>query len=331
MFRPHLFLMLVLATAVSACGTTDHREFTEDEALQQSVLPKHADFDNPGLLQSLLTGNKKENEKKAAESEARIARLEKALQQEQLARETQQPQTVAAPIQPQPGQLFEKMGLILPGSLTSDLQEKLAQALQASSHDYPVAVVSTQELGRQLQEYGCTTSQVDRCSEQLVIYPGVHYLAQISRLQVSEDQAVAELRLHDLQLGTTRAAVIVELPAADGEVTVRALRGLTDKIMTDVLTAARATPWSTRAFDQEQDEIFLAAGQRSGLEPGMVLAVHEQGRLVRSPTGSIAGWIPGAKKGELQVTQLFGDDYAIAELLDGQPPTPNDPVLKAQK
>lgn len=327
MFRHPLFFVVALAAAVSACATIDSEEFTEDEALQQTVLPKHADFDNPGLLQSLLTGNRKENEKKAEEAEARIARLEQALQQEQLARETRQ-QPAAAPLQLRPGQLLEKMGVVFAADIAAPLQDQVERALLASGADFPVAVASTAELDKQLTAYDCSPSQLDDCGEQLVVYPGVHYLAEIGRLQVSANQAVAEVRLHDLAYGVQHAAVVVELPAVDGELSQRVLRGLTDKIMTDVLTAARATPWSTRAFDHEGSEIFLAAGERSGLQVGMVLAVHGQGRLVRSPTGGIAGWIPGPKKGELKVTGLFGDDYAIAQLTDGEPPTPDDPVLK---
>jgi hypothetical protein len=327
MFRRNLLFVFALASAMIGCATTDTTAITEDEALQQTMLPKHADFDNPGLLQSLLTGNRKENEKKAEEAEARIARLEQALQQEQLARETRQ-QPVAAPLQLRSGQLLEKVGLVFAADIAAPLQDQVEQALLASGTDFPVAVASTAELDKQLAAYDCAPFRLDGCGERLVVYPGVHYLAEISRLQVLANQAVAEVRLHDLAYGVKHAAIVVELPAVNGELSQRVLRGLTDKIMTDVLTAARATPWSTRAFDHEGGEIFLAAGERSGLQPGMVLAVHGKGRLVRSPSGGVAGWIPGPKKGELKVTGLFGDDYAIAELTDGEPPTPDDPVLK---
>src|SRR5690625_4252636 len=329
MLRLHLIFMLLLAVALSACATRDVSEFTEDEVLQQTVLPKHADFENPGLLQRLISGDRHTDREKAAAAEARIARLEQELQRAQLERETQTAAPLA-PVQPRPGQLLQKAGLVFADGISLALRSKLEQALLASGMDYPLAVASATELGQQLSAYGCNAARLAGCAQQLVAYPGVQYVVTVSRFELSTEQAVAEVQLHDLLQGVAKPAMLVELPAVKGGISQRALRGLTDKLMSDILQAARTVAWSTRAFDHDGHEVYLSAGQRSGLQPGMTLAVHSPGRLVRSPTGSVAGWLPGPIKGELLVKQLFGDDYAIAELTEGQPPAPTDPILKAR-
>jgi hypothetical protein len=261
---------------------------------------------------------------------ARPAEVERQLseQQEQIDRLQQQLQRQGtAPGQRPTGALAKKLGLVLTAQASSELQLTLEQALAAAQSDYPVVVVGANELAQQLTAHGCQSSAIEACAGRLASYPGVQHVVLINRLETKQNLLRATLQLHDTALGTSRPPVSVELTAAEGQSA--ALRSLADKIMTETLAAARTTPWSTRAFNRSGDEIFLAAGQRSGLKPGMVLTVHAPGRTIPSPTGGIAGWMPGAKKGAIKVTGLFGDDYAVAELIEGEPPAPTDPLLIA--
>ncbi|GBC62463.1 hypothetical protein DENIS_3435 [Desulfonema ishimotonii] len=61
---------------------------------------------------------------------------------------------------------------------------------------------------------------------------------------------------------------------------------------------------------------------------GDELAVVSGGKLIKSPTGLPAGWIPGPTKGRLKVVQLFGKDFAVGKLIDGQGPKPADLLMK---
>lgn len=323
-----LLIVPTLALALAACSTSGYEEVVNDEALQETMLPKHVDFDKPGPLQRLISGSDEEQEEKLTDAEQRIARLEQQLQRQQLQRESQPAATPSRAAEH--GVLAEKLGLLFTGEAASPaLRNTLEQALSAAQADYPVAVVASGSIEEQLAAQGCSREDLSRCGA-LARYPGTHYVAEIERLEIaSPTRAVARMQLHDVLNGASQPAVQLEVPAVDGKVTQLAMRGVADKIVTDVLAAARASQWSTRAFNREGNEIFVAAGQRSGLKPGMVLDVHGEGRVVRSPTGTVAGWIPGPKKGAIRITQLFGDDYAVAELVEGQAPAPTDPLLKA--
>lgn len=97
----------------------------------------------------------------------------------------------------------------------------------------------------------------------------------------------------------------------------------------DAGTDERITPWFTQAIGQHDGQWHIAAGKRSGIRLGDVLEVYEPGRLAKSPSGRPAGWIPGRLKGKLQVVAFLGSDSAIAVLIEGIGPMPEDHLLMA--
>jgi hypothetical protein len=328
MLRRTILCISLSAAAFAGCSTPGYEAVINDQAAQQTMLPKHADFENPGPLQRALTGDRRAQQTKLEEAEQRIARLEQQLQREELPAQPAQ----VRPTPAERGSLAHKVGVLLDPRLTVAAPSALQQALDAAAQQHPVVLVPAAELEQQLAAYGCQPPSVEPCAERLAAYPGVHFVAEVGAVKAAPlDRVVTTARLHDTANGTSRTLGNIPLQTQDGELTPSAVHALADKIMMEVRAAARAAPWSTRAFNREGDEIYLAAGARSGLRQGMVLDVHEQGRPVRSPTGAIAGWIPGDKKGSVQVTRLFGEDYAVAKLVEGQPPAAGDRLLPAER
>lgn len=226
------------------------------------------------------------------------------------------------------GVLAAKLGVVVSDASHPELAQELVQAVAAAQADYPITLIPAPEMAQQLKAYGCEPSHLEGCIERLATYPGVQHLVQLAHLEADQGQVRATVQLYNATHGFKHAPVTLEQQtAAGGRANAQALRGLAAQILDAVSNAAAETPWSTRAFKQEGSEIFLAAGGRSGLKPGMVLTVHAPGRAITSPTGSLAGWIPGKAKGAIKVTALFGDDYAIAELVEGEAPGVMDPLL----
>lgn len=223
--------------------------------------------------------------------------------------------------------LARKLGVVVSSSADIELAQDLVQAISSAQADHAVTLIPAAAMAQQLSAYACEPDQPAACTERLAIYPGAQQLIQITQLKTTQDQLQASIKIHDTAHGFEHAAQTLATPAEAGRATTQPLRNLADQILNAASTAASETPWSTRAFKQEGSDIFLAAGERSGLKAGMLLSIHESGRNITSPTGSFAGWIPGAQKGVLKVTALFGEDYAMAELVEGQAPTSADQLL----
>ncbi|NLO78726.1 MAG: hypothetical protein GX093_00155 [Xanthomonadaceae bacterium] len=326
MRRQQPLLAAALAVALSACATTDPKEIAEDPLLQQTFLPQHADFDNPGPLQRLLTGDREEQRARLEETEARLAQLERQLQAER-ARERGAAAPAPAAAAAAADTLAVKVGLAISPEAGDALAQELARAFAEASAGHPIVLIDGAEMAKQMGAYGCAAGTARRCLEQLARYPGVQQLIAITAAKSSPGRIGLPLQLHDAAHGLSQEAATVELPARQDRVEPQALLALAEETLAATLSAARAAPWSTRAFNREGNDIFLAAGERSGLAPGMVLAVHGPGRAIAAPTGGLAGWIPGPRKGAVRVTALFGQDYAVAELIEGEPPTATDPLL----
>lgn len=86
-------------------------------------------------------------------------------------------------------------------------------------------------------------------------------------------------------------------------------------------------PWAMRSFRGDDQQLYLAVGQANGMEQGQTLAVHEEGRLVRSPTGQPVGWRPGNKIGEVRISGLLGPALSTLETVSGEAPGDKNVLL----
>ncbi len=105
------------------------------------------------------------------------------------------------------------------------------------------------------------------------------------------------------------------------------ISGVIDNIAEFTHKKSEIMPWFCRSFSTEKEDWYISAGKISGLKSGDKLNIISEGKLVKSPTGLPAGWIPGASKGILQVKQTFGKDFAACTLIQGKGPTPEDVLL----
>lgn len=291
----------------------------------------------PGLLGQLL-GNKKKSGQtgeatsaQIASDQQRIAELEKTLQSQAL-NEANTRSVARSPAAMYKG-LKPKIGVyVVPGDADSVLAARFESAVAGASRDYPISLVGTGAILNELDRNQCQPADPAPCADKLALFPGVRILAVVSGLKAhgSDGTGVsAQVTLIDTDFNVSYPPFEVSMPAIDGKVTAYALQGFADKILLSALDKSQVTPWFTRAFSKQGKTWYLSAGDDSGLKQGDTLAVHAPGNLVRAPSGSIAGWIPGPVVGHVKVTGFFGNNLATAVRVDGRGPSSKDYLLQA--
>jgi len=326
MLRRTTLIAPALALALAGCATSNYNEILADEALQQTMLKNHVDFENRGLLDELLVSDEEKQREKINDAEQRIARLEQQLQREQLARERP---TAAIPMtRPAPNGPIPKVGLLVSPAIDPQLSQQIETAFHNTEATYPISAVAAETVRTQAHAYGCTSLAERECAAKLATYPGVHLIAQIEDASLDDSGKLrARASVIDTTLGQAYTLPEIILPTVDGKTTQLSVQGMMDNLVLRALDKSKLAPWSTRAFSREGDTWYLAAGERSGLKVGDILEVRGAGRVVMAPNGTPAGWIPGSVKGTLRVKGLFGDDLAAAELVEGTAPTTDDMLL----
>lgn len=101
-----------------------------------------------------------------------------------------------------------------------------------------------------------------------------------------------------------------------------ALRAAIVKFVRNIVSQINKRPWSCRVAETSEGEIYLDAGQESGLKLGTILTVYELGKEIRSPdTGMVIGR-KQSEVGKIKVIDYFGDNGSIAILIEGRAPAP---------
>lgn len=333
--RSLLVAPIILAVALGGCASNKSRDEASDprdfSAANEALGHKESDPNKTGLLQRLLFGSSKENSVKLREAEGRISQLERQLQKQAMSEESS-PRTLNRSAARDPALApWTKVGVVYPqgAPLSGDLNE----VLTATALDYPITLAPAGAVAEQLNAAACSADAIGRCLSALARYPGVQVLAVIEPLQptASGNALSTRIQLYDTAAGHAFPATAVEVPAVDGKAARATLEALADRVYLAVVQRNQLTPWNTHVFEQQGEQWFLSAGADSGLKIGDRLAAHAAGKLIKSPSGSAAGWIPGPRKGVLEVVSFFGDDLAVAKLVGGQAPTPDDVLLLEKK
>lgn len=316
-----------LATAAAGCANNSDRPAPTSTGFEtappgwslgypESVKPEPT---GAGSLSGLLGGKDKDNEE-------RIARLERQLVAAQVQQE-QQAQAAPAVAAPAPVRPRVKLAVAGLDELSPGLANQLRDALEGLAPAYGASLTPTSDLLTQIRSYDCPVQSIHSCLARLAVYPGVQAVAVIAPASSDQDRISLQLTLHDAAHQVSYPAQTVSLPAAAGKAPRDSVQALASDLLQRSVRTARLGDWSTRAFGGEGKRIYVAAGQRSGLEVGDVLEIREPGRLIKAPTGTPAGWIPGETKGKLRVTGYLGEDNAVAELIEGAAPTPQDHLV----
>ena len=103
-----------------------------------------------------------------------------------------------------------------------------------------------------------------------------------------------------------------------------ALRAAVVKFVDNIVNQVNARPWSCRVAAVEGNQIYLDAGQASGLEVGQKLTAYHTGKDIVSPTTGLVIGQTEDEIGSLEVTRFFGDDGAIAKVTKGSLPSAKD-------
>jgi hypothetical protein len=99
------------------------------------------------------------------------------------------------------------------------------------------------------------------------------------------------------------------------------------RLIEGLLASLNKIHWQGRIAMIEGERIFVNAGKMSGLQPGDILRVSEQGKEVYdATTGELLGHSPGRIKGTLEVISYFGKDGAVTLIHSGSGFNENDIV-----
>lgn len=103
-----------------------------------------------------------------------------------------------------------------------------------------------------------------------------------------------------------------------------ALRAAIVKFTDNIISQINKKPWSCRIAAIEGNDIYLNAGQSSGLDLGVKLTIYSLGKEIKDPTtGLIIGYTQ-KKIGIIEVTGFFGEDGSIAKIIEGTIPKVGD-------
>ena len=111
----------------------------------------------------------------------------------------------------------------------------------------------------------------------------------------------------------------------------KALRASIAKFIDNLIRRMEAIPWSGKVAAVDADEITINAGRKTGLVMGDRLRVFGEGREVIDPDTKLSlGRKPGKEKGEIVVSDFFGEDAAVCRRVSGEGFAVNDVVKLAR-
>ncbi len=276
----------------------------------------------PFVLSDVLSGAGKESSQAVKESqeaqEKRLAKLEAAVFEGRRA---------ALPLT---GDVLRwKVGFLMdPQGVPSYLADRLLSQADRLSVTYDVLFVHHRDLEQVLSQTDCLQRHDLGCIVRITaIYPGVRFIALVESLTVPSSfpgTARARFGVVDAGIGYRFPLQQMEMPLKAEPDVETFLELIARRSYEQALDHKDLMPWTTHVFSDQNGEFFVSAGHRSGLMVGDVLDIVPEGRLVNSPTGTPAAWIPGKVKGQLRVERLFGEDLAVGTLISGQRPEMDD-------
>ena len=164
--------------------------------------------------------------------------------------------------------------------------------------------------------------------------------------ETSEEEATSatlklEIRLVDASTGNLLKTFIGRSPIfgtretgenSKSKAVLKAIDLSLDDIFDGFLHQLDLLEWTTTVAKVEGDNLYVNAGNSSGLRIGDTLEVFEPGKEIINPVTNFSmGWTTGQLKGAIRVTDLFGIDAAIGKVLQGKGFSPNDVVKSTLK
>lgn len=225
-----------------------------------------------------------------------------------------------------------KIGMIIDKDQVSQAAaERLSAAVVTAAADLPLILADSDQVEEVMRRSVCRPKDLACLCGALSIYPGLRMVLLAERLDLP-DTWPGEI---SFRLSLVDAGIRYRYPMMDGTVPVQrsedvapALAGVMNRVFAFAVKKASLMPWFCKPFGMESGEWYVSAGARSGIAAGDVLKIVGQGKTIKSPTGYPAGWIPGEVKGKVAVKTLFGTDFAVVRLLEGDAPEAEDYLMR---
>ncbi len=166
------------------------------------------------------------------------------------------------------------------------------------------------------------------------------YLVGASKTQTAE--ATVDVRVVDASTGqvifadsgngvheasSTQVLGIGGATGYDETIEGKALRAAIAKFIDNMVGRMAAIEWSGKVAAVDGGEVTVNAGRKTGLRVGDRLRVFGEGRDVIDPDTKVSlGRKPGREKGEIEVTDFFGEDAAVCRRIGGEGFAVNDIV-----
>lgn len=107
----------------------------------------------------------------------------------------------------------------------------------------------------------------------------------------------------------------------------KALRAAISKFIDNLIQRVDSIEWSGKVAAVDGDEITVNAGRKTGVAIGSRMRVYGEGREVIDPDTKVSlGRKPGKQKGEIEVSDFFGEDAAVCRKVSGSGFAVNDIV-----
>ncbi len=216
-------------------------------------------------------------------------------------------------------------------AVPEDRRQRVRSILTQTASGHPVVVADPEKVREMLAASGCLEQKDLRCiAERLGIYPGVRMLMLVEWFQWPDalpGPARTRISVVDTGLGYRYPPMEISGTVQNTAYLDGFIQGALHQALGFAVAKSRVMPWFCRAFSTDENQLYVSAGEKSGLKAGDALKVSTPGKLVMSPTGLPAGWAPGMVRGKVLVETLFGRDFAVCSLVEGAMPAPGDLLM----
>ncbi|WP_459915955.1 hypothetical protein [Desulfocicer niacini] len=216
---------------------------------------------------------------------------------------------------------------VLPGTV-----EKISLASEKFAEGGGIVLVGNDEIYETLAQNNVLENKdLYRTSGILTVYPGIRMLVLVETFKLPDvfpGMGSAMVSIVDAGLLYRYKPVKFEMPIKTDEDVSKFVENIVYSTFAKAIESSEITPWFCRTFSSEENSFYINAGEKTGLEKGMLLRVTSPGKQIKSPAGTPAGWIPGEVRGVLKVERFFGKDFAACSIVEGERPTVYDCLVR---
>ena len=269
----------------------------------------------------------------ASEQEKRIARLEEAVFKKGKETKTKEAPAAEAPPLRKPEYRMKVGFLVDYQQVNIKDGEAFLKTAREVTTSKGLLYVDHQKIKEILSKSDCFEKRDLACISRISgIYPGTRFLNVVEVLSLPGDRkqqkAKARVSIVDTGLNYRYPSLEVEMPVQTESDRQEFMKLVAEKLAEIALENKNIMPWFCHAFSQEsQNRWFVSAGSASGLREGDVLKVIPGGKVVSTPTGTPAGWVPAEAKGTVKVERIVNEELAIVSLVSGSAPSLDDYLI----